>query len=458
MPGKEQNNQNDFMIEKIKTRPINRRKLIRRTIITAAMAVIFGLIACFTFLVLEPVISNWLYPEEDATEYVQFPEDQEEMSPEDMLAENLPTESPSPAPPPVESGLEEEQIQEILAEVDLGIENYAQLYGALEDLIYDFYISEDGSEFRAGLSQYMVTIRGVTSNIDWFDGVQESSNQAPGLIIADNGVELLILVDYTSLENAENLVLDLSDGYYQIDAELKGVDKDTNLAVVGVGLNYLPIEWMEIDGLKVATLGSSSGNHLEGTPVVAMGSPMGVSDSIGYGIISSAGTWFARSDRYYRVLLTDIYGSRNAEGVLFNLQGQVIGIVTKNKTGNDTGNLICAYGVTEIKRIIEKLSNEKSFAYLGITGTDVTVAAFSRQGVPYGAYVTEVDMDSPAMLAGIQVGDVITAINDVQIGSFKGYCTQLMQMEPGQQVELTVMRQAQEEYREMNFSIELGER
>ena len=64
---KEQNDvsEKNFMIEKIKERPVNKKKLLRRTLITVSMAVIFGLVACFTFLVLEPVISNWLYPEEE---------------------------------------------------------------------------------------------------------------------------------------------------------------------------------------------------------------------------------------------------------------------------------------------------------------------------------------------------------------------------------------------------------
>ena len=463
MPDKDPNAQSDFMIEKIKTRPINRRKLIRRTIITAAMAVIFGLVACFTFLVLEPVISNWLYPEEEPqVPLVTFPEDQDEMSPEDMLAENIPTASPIPPQYPDEPFLDEEQILEILEGVnlgvDLGVENYSQLYSAMRDFIYNDSINEDGSEYRAALNQYMVTIRGITSNIDWFDNVQESSNQTSGLIIADNGIELLILVNYTSLQNAESLVLDLSNGTYQIEAELKGVDEDTNLAVVAVEINELPVEWMEMGGLTVATLGSSNGNQLEGTPVIAMGSPMGVSNSIGYGIITSADMWQTRSDRNYRMLLTNIYGSKNAEGVLFNLKGQVIGIITKNVTGNDTDNLICAYGITEIKRIIEKLSNQQEFAYLGIEGTDVTRRAHTDFGVPYGAFVTEVEMDSPAMLAGIQAGDVITAINDNTVSAYSSYCTQLMRMVPGQNVELTVKRQAQDEYREMYFNIVLETR
>ena len=136
MTEKEQNNQNDFLIEKIKERPINRKKLLRRTIITVTMAVIFGLIACVTFLVLEPVISNWLYPEEEP-QIVVFPEDREEMSPEEMLAENLPTESPQPTPKPedVTVTLKEEQIQEILSGLILDKENYRELYIAMSDYV-----------------------------------------------------------------------------------------------------------------------------------------------------------------------------------------------------------------------------------------------------------------------------------------------------------------------------------
>ena len=121
MPDSEQNNQSDFLMEKIKVKPVNKRKLIRKTIITAAMAVIFALIACFTFLILEPVINNWLYPEEEPP-LVVFPEDQEEMSPEEMLAENIPTESPPPQPEQESVVLEDEQIQEILSEVTLDLD------------------------------------------------------------------------------------------------------------------------------------------------------------------------------------------------------------------------------------------------------------------------------------------------------------------------------------------------
>ena len=72
-----------FLQEKIKERPVNRKKLARRTAITVVMAMVFGLVACVTFLLLEPVINRMLYPEEKA-EIVRFPEEEEEVRPEDM--------------------------------------------------------------------------------------------------------------------------------------------------------------------------------------------------------------------------------------------------------------------------------------------------------------------------------------------------------------------------------------
>ncbi len=440
MPEKEQNNQNDFMIEKIKQRPINRKKLLRRTVITASMAVIFGLIACFTFLVLEPVISNWLYPEEEP-QIVVLPEDQEEMSPEEMLAENLPTESPSPEVEQEGLVLEKEQIDEILSGVVLDRQNYKEIYAALSD-----YVTE--------LNHYMVTVTAVTSNIDWFNTVQEKKNQTSGVIITDNGKELLILTDASYLSSAENLTITFYTGD-QVNAQVKQTDNYTNLAVLTVPLEDLPAG-IKKEKLVYPTLGSSN-TKLTGMPVIAMGSPMGTSNSIGYGMITSASTVYSVPDRNYKIIQTDIMGSQNASGVLFNLDGQVIGIITGNKTGSDMKNVIYAYGITEMKKIMEKLSNGSAMAYLGISGLNVTSEASGELGVPLGGFVKKVDMDSPAMLAGIQQGDVITNIDGRNISTFNEYTNIVMQLEPGKTVKMTVKRKSQDEYKEMEFTMEAGE-
>ncbi|MCM1326979.1 MAG: S1C family serine protease [Bacteroidales bacterium] len=429
--------QNEFLMEKIKERPVNRRKLIRRTITTAALAVIFGLIACVTFLVLEPVINNWLYPEKEP-QVVVFPEDQEEIAPEDMLVEDpahmQDTEWENIA-------LEEEQIRQILSRVTLDTDSYKQIYGSL-------------SSYAKEINRSMVTVTGVTSNTDWFNDVQESRNQASGVIIYNNGREVLVLVEYTPLRKAESLTLTFYNGI-QTEADLKAQDAATNLAVIAVDLDKLSEEFIEND-LKIAPLGASNLSSIVGTPVVAVGSPMGTNNSLGYGMVSAASGQQTQTDAHYKLLQTDIMGSQNAGGILFNLQGQVLGIITNNKSGSDMKNMITAYGISELKRRIEKMSNGEAFAYLGINGVDVTHEINQELGVPYGAYIKEVAMDSPAMLAGIRKGDVIVEMNDKSIDSFSTYVTNLLQCSPGETVKLIVKRQAQNEYRELTFTVILG--
>lgn len=463
MPDFEQKNQNDFLIEKIKVKPVNKKKLMRRMLITVSMAIIFGLVACVTFLILEPVLSNWIYPKEEGPQIqdVVFPEDKEEMSPEEMLAENLPTETPEMMPTPVpedgsgqEEGsgqgteeaqkdpviLGEEQVQGILDQVALDLDSYKEIYSALSE-----YVNE--------VSRSVVTVTAVKSSTDWLMGEQESLYQCSGAIISENGIELLILTDYTAISSARQLILTFYDES-QAEAQLKQHNKATNLAVLSVALEDLSDKVKE--ELPIVQFGNSNLRNLAGTPVVAVGSPMGISNSVGYGMITSAGTTLSMTDRNYKLLLTDISGSRNASGVLFDLQGQMVGFITNGRTGTDLSGLITAYGITELRMTMTKLSNASLIAYMGVKGGDVPREANQELGVPFGAYVEEIDMDSPAMRAGIQRGDVIIAVDDKSTMNFNAYSNILMQLEPGQMVTVSVMRQGQGEYREMEFSIELG--
>lgn len=451
MPEKEQNNQNnqsDFMIEKIKQRPINRKKLIRRTVITASMAVIFGLIACFTFLVLEPVISNWLYPEEEP-EAIIFPEEPEEMLPEEMLEEYLqPSPSPSPSPGPEEQEeperieLDEQQIQEILDKVVLDMGDYRQLYSVLSD-----YVKQ--------VSQYMVVVTGTKSDTDWFANVYESKNETSGVVIGNNGKELLILTDYNSVKRADHLTVTFSNGV-QADALMMQCYQDGNLAVLCVSLNVLSQD-MQTEDMYIAPLGSSRQRNLVGSPVIAVGSPMGTSGSVGYGVITAAGGQVTLADMNFQLLTTDIYGSQSAGGVLFNTSGQVVGFIITGKTGSDMRNIISAYGISDLKQMISRLTKGDRIPYLGIIGADVTKEANEQFQVPYGAYVREVEMDSPAMLAGVQSGDVIVGIDQQNVTKMSDYSSYLLKINPEDVLTIRIMRQSQGEYKEMTFEVTAGE-
>lgn len=457
MPDKQemQKEQNEFLIEKIKERPINRTKLMRRTLITAGLAVLFGMIACFTILVLEPIISNWLYPEEEPG-VVLFPEDPVEMSPEEMLSDTMQELQESKKPQSEQENTElkeqenpavavtEDELQQtfekLLDETKLDLTSYRELYTAM-------------GQFVAERKRCMVAITGTTSNVDWMNDVMESSDQSAGVVIANNGVELLVLADYRSVKKAERLQVTFSEGTRQ-DAYIKAYDKTTELAVVAVTLDSLSQECVE--SVELVTLGSSNLRKMAGTPVVALGSPMGFNGTLAYGMV--AGEYYvSETDARYKMLLTDMYGSTAAEGFLFNLQGQLVGVLTDNNKNSDVRNLLTGYGISELRKLIEKLSNGTAIPYLGLKGTDVSAEINEELGVPFGAYVNEVAMNSPAMKAGIQQGDVIVTMGGATITGYTDYINALMNSAAGNTMDIAFMRQSQGEYKRMTLSITLGE-
>lgn len=428
--------QPDFLREKIKQKPVNKKKLLRRTIITAAMAVVFSTVACLTFLILEPVINNWLYPEEETIE-VQFPEEaiEEEMKPEDMLTEDAIEEETEPVE------LEDEQIEELLSKVTFGLDEYESLY-------------EDLSALSKDVSRALVTVTGVTSDVDWFNNTYESEAVASGVIIANNKRAMLILANINNIKNAERIVVTFCD-QAQISARIVQRDNVTGFAILSVSLHSIDEETLDV--IKIATLGRSDAANLPGTPVIALGSPTGTSGSVCYGIVTSSGTTIDQVDAAYKLISTDIYGSKNATGILVNLDGKVIGIIDNSYNSNDRGNLISAYGISELKRTIAKMSNDQPRAYLGIHGSDVPQEAHIELGVPLGAYIKEIEMDSPAMTAGIQSGDVITRVGNTEITNYNELLNVLYNAAPEATITVTLMRQGIDSFQEMTVEVTLGE-
>lgn len=426
----------DFMKETIKQRPLNRRKLVRRTLLTAAMAVIFGMVACFTFLLLEPVISNKLYPEEEP-EIIEFVEEsrEDEILPEDMIVDDSQMQ-PEPTQPPA---LEDEQIAQVLSEMKLGVEDYLSLFAGIREV---------AREVRKSI----VTVVGVTPDVGWLDNEYENEGAVSGIVVADNGIELLILADVSSIEDAQSLEVAFQDGeIYQ--AMLMKKDNNTGLAVISIAKTKIKSTTLE---MAVAANLGTSGSSLVGIPVIALGRPMGTEGSLCYGNITSTGNVIRLPDSNYKLMTTDIYGSSSASGVLINLRGQVVGIIDMSKNSPDLSNLISAVGISDLKKLVESLSNDKDIAYFGVYGADVTESANEELGVPLGAYITEIDMDSPAMNAGIQSGDVILKWNDMEIESYQDLVSTLLSEEPEKTVSITLMRQGPEGYTEMETTAVLG--
>lgn len=430
--------QAEFMRERIKQKPVNKKKLLRRTVITAVMAVVFGLVACLTFLILEPVISNRLYPEEEPKE-VAFPEETvtEEMKPEDMLVKENDETAELPEPVDLELVVDE-QIEELLSQVEFGLDDYQIVYEELRKLTQE-----------AGRA--VVTVTGVTSDVDWFNNTYENVASASGVIVANNGRDMLILVSADSLNGADSIEVTFCDRN-QVEAQLLQKDKNTGLAILSVPLSTISKETM--NAISIAELGSSNTINLVGLPVAALGSPLGTAGSISYGVVTSAGTVMDLPDAAYKKITTDIYGSRNATGVLINLQGYVIGIIDNVNTSNDMGNLLTAYGITELKRMIEQMSNNRERAYLGVHGADVPKEAVedTEMNTPAGAYIREIEIDSPAMAAGIQSGDIVVRVGDTDITSYYELLNVLYTSKPEDVLTFALVRQGHE----MRVEVTLG--
>lgn len=503
-----------FLQEKIKERPVNRKKLARRTAITVVMAMVFGLVACVTFLLLEPVINRMLYPEEKA-EIVRFPEEEEEVKPEDMAAdeeelqiireeeagnqdpggtgqangeqagngpgredsaggetdrddpktsagESESNENTSPAGEAdrnegtagqntgnaVPNGTDytgDGAVSEILPEEAAKavlVENYQEMYDVL-------------GELRREVEKSIVSVTGVTSDVNWINDTLENKGVASGLIVAENGKELLILVGYGGLKDADSISVSFEGE--EKEAEVKGIDQTTGLAVLAVPLTAFSAKQKQ--EITYAALGSSIGQTLVGQPVMAIGSPVGVGGSVSYGIVTSQGTALGLLDSNYKMLTTDIYGSRNASGVLANMRGEIVGILYHDAGTEDMPNRLCGIGISELKKTVEKLSNGEKMVYLGIHGMEINAAVYQKYQLPRGAFVTNIDMDSPAMKAGLQNGDIITKADDVDISSYAEFVNILMRAHPEQNLKLTVARQSQGkgEYQEMTVTVTLQE-
>ena len=141
-----------------------------------------------------------------------------------------------------------------------------------------------------------------------------------------------------------------------------------------------------------------------------------------------------------------------------NTSGYLLGIIHQEQNTAEAKNLVSFVGITELRRTLERMSNGKEAAYLGIEGLDVTQEANSKQGVPLGAYVTEIVMGSPAMKAGIQSGDIIIGLDGMSILSYTQYMDVLAGYEPEETVNVHISRQGVEEYSEIEIPIILGKR
>ena len=378
------------------------------------LGLIFGLVACFTFFACKPWVEKRF--EGDPTE-VTIPQDEQQ-------EEN-------------QTQQEEEQVQE--QKTVLTTETYQEMLNNLKQV---------SGEVRKSV----VEIQGAVTEEEFSKDQEDKEKSISGMIVADNGQELLILAGELPVKDAKIIRVTFS-GDSQCDAILKSRDAGLGLCVYAVQRKNIADDvWAQIE---TATLGGSKVVS-EGDTVIAVGKLYGCDTIAGYGVIESGENYLDKADGQYQTIYTDVAGEISGSGVLVNIRGEVIGIINTSVRSDDQKNKISGYGISDIKDVIELLSNGKNVPYLGVSGVEVS-SEMQGQGIPQGVYVKEVDAGSPAMAAGIQSGDIITNIADTDIINLFGYHNTLMKQNVGDKILVRGKRQGTGgEYVDIDFGVTVG--
>lgn len=399
----------------------NSKRILKKGALLVAMAVFFGLVAGLVMIIVYKTGKNYLDDNKAAMNETTSSTDgseSRETDPEDTTVppiEEITTEIPSTVP------IDNEKLND-----------YMGYYKALKSVAD-----------KAGLS--VVTVTAAKQGVDFFNSTYQNIADEYGIVISSDSTGYYILTEYSLVKNSENIQVTYYDKTVDT-AEFVAGDTTTDMAVIKTGsLNtaVVPVQFGNSDAV------------LKGDLLVATGKLYGFNGTIGYGIATGVNNSVNDTDSIYRLINTDISGTATSNGVILNLHGEVVGIITMAYNSDNT-NFITAYAINDVRNLMQNLVNKKSMPYLGIKGQTVTDEIAATNKIPKGIYISAVETNSPAYKSGIQSGDVITRINGTEINNMESFMMQLEKNNPGDNVNVTIKRRGREDYKEIEFNLVLG--
>lgn len=258
----------------------------------------------------------------------------------------------------------------------------------------------------------------------------ERRGTGSGFIISADG---LILTNHHVVDGADEITVRLTDNR-EFTGKVLGSDAKTDIAVVKIEAKDLPYLTMgNSDELKV------------GEWVAAIGSPFGLDNTVTSGIVSAKSRKLP-SDQYVPFIQTDVaVNPGNSGGPLFNMKGEVVGINSQifSTSGGFMG-LSFAIPSNLAMQIKDQLvkNGKVTRGRIGVVIQSVTQDLAESFGLktPQGAIVSQVEKDGPAAKAGLQEGDIITAVNGKTIDDSVDMPVIIGSMAPGSTAKLSVIR------------------
>ena len=289
----------------------------------------------------------------------------------------------------------------------------------------------------------------VYSQWSWYGQNQVESGAGSGVIISSDGY---ILTCAHVVDGASNITVTIGDKDYT--ATLVGEDTTSDIAVIKIDAN----------GLTPATVGDSDSLKV-GQNVMAVGNPLGeLGGTVTGGMISALNrsVTIQGSSSVNTMSLIQMDASvspGNSGGGLFNMNGELVGIVNAKSSSSDAEGLGFAIPINDAIKVAQELLENGYVTgrpYLGITYLAVTDAQTASQlGVnAYGVYVVEVVKGGPAEKAGLQAGDRIVSVDGTEIASKDDLGTLMQKHAAGDTLSITIARDGQMQ----TVNVTLGEK
>lgn len=286
---------------------------------------------------------------------------------------------------------------------------------------------------------------------DGESGQEELFQSVPGIIIEmddsdDTEYGFYILTKYSYLDKAGKMAVRFNDGTV-CSANFLGYHSATNTAIIYARTSDSQgINMAEVDD---CALGSSY-SVVAGEDILVMGKIQGNVEAFSSGRCTSNSALKNLVDMNLGVIATDVANKSGDDSYLFDRQGRLIGVGI-----DSSAEIINAYGISDLKNVIEVLINGKTMPCFGINGTTVTEEIQMAYELPLGVYVSKIIIDSPAFKGGLQTGDVIVQVNNNEVKTMNDFTTGIFALSISDRIEITVMRKGSEGYRRVELSIYL---
>ena len=254
-----------------------------------------------------------------------------------------------------------------------------------------------------------------------------------GVIVSPDGY---ILTNNHVVEGATQIKVAFAD-QREFPAKIIGTDKSTDVAILKIDQKDLPVLAL-----------SDSSRAQVGDVVLAVGNPFGLGQTVTMGIVSATGRSLGgRIERFEDFIQTDAaINPGNSGGALVNTKGELVGINTAILAGESGGNqgIGFAIPINLARNVMEQIlkTGKVSRGYIGIAPQEVTRDIAKGFGNPdlKGVAIAQVEPGTPAERAGLQVGDVITAVNGSPVSDVNQFRLQVAGMAPGTKVDLKIVR------------------